>query len=142
MEEEKIVITKGFLDERLKAQNIKDNSTFKSIKSMEDPFIDRTIKKSIKKLESSDYLNRKIVGFEVTQDQLENLSIAIEELTIHTLLTSSDEKIAKGYKSEKLSDYSYTLGENAQGQVDIDYLIEDLKYHGPLSKSRTRISVI
>src|SRR5699024_6785314 len=109
---------------------------------MDDSLIKRAIKKSIKKLESSDYLNRKLVGFEVTPDQLDSLGIAIEELTISTLLTSSDEKIAKGYKSEKLSDYSYTLGDgNVGGYVDIDYLIEDLKFR-PDGDNSVRISTI
>src|SRR5699024_9912968 len=107
MEEGKVVITNVLLDEKANSKTVKDNSSFQSIKSMDDSLIKRAIKKSIKKLESSDYLNRKLVGFEVTPDQLDSLGIAIEELTISTLLTSSDEKIAKGYKSEKLSDYSY-----------------------------------
>jgi len=142
MEEGKVVITNVLLDEKANSKTVKDNSSFQSIKSMDDSLIKRAIKKSIKKLESSDYLNRKLVGFEVTPDQLDSLGIAIEELTISTLLTSSDEKIAKGYKSEKLSDYSYTLGDgNVGGYVDIDYLIEDLKFR-PDGDNSVRISTI
>lgn len=137
------VITVGILNNLVTAAIIKESTTFKGILELDEKIIERSIKKSIKKIESSDYLNQRIVGLEVTTDQLENLGIAIEELTISNLLTSSDESIVKGYKSEKLSDYSYTMRDGvANSHVDIDYLIEDLKKSHGTSKSLTRISVI
>lgn len=141
--EAKEVITVEVLEQLVTAAIVKENTTFSDIIDLDNKIIERSIKKSIKKIESSDYLGKRIVGLKVTTDQLDNLGIAIEELTISNLLTSSDESIVKGYKSEKLSDYSYTMRDgNIASHVDIDYLIEDLKDSHGDSKSLTRISVI
>lgn len=136
-----IVITGEDLKELVNAKKIKQSTTFESIKTLEDSFIERAIHKAIRKIESRAYIGRRLIDMKVEESQFLDLGVAIEDLTISMLLSSSDEKIAKGYKSEKLSDYSYTIGEHAGAyHVDIDYLIEDLKLASV--KSKVRISTI
>lgn len=135
------VITGEDLEELVNAEVIKNSTTFESIKNLDDSIIERAIHKAIRKIESKAYIGRRIIDMKVEASQLEDLGVAIEDLTISMLLASSDEKIVKGYKSEKLSDYSYTIGDHAGSyHVDIDYLIEDLKLASV--KSKVRISTI
>lgn len=135
------VITGEDLDELVNAEVIKSSTIFESIKALDDSIIERAIHKAIRKIESKAYIGRRIIDMKVEASQLEDLGVAIEDLTISMLLASSDEKIIKGYKSEKLSDYSYTIGDHAGSyHVDIDYLIEDLKLASV--KSKVRISTI
>lgn len=135
------VITGEDLDELVNAEVIKSSAIFESIKILDDSIIERAIHKAIRKIESKAYIGRRLIDMKVEASQLEDLGVAIEDLTISMLLASSDEKIVKGYKSEKLSDYSYTIGDHAGSyHVDIDYLIEDLKLASV--KSKVRISTI
>lgn len=135
------VITGEDLDELVNAEVIKSSTIFESIKALDDSIIERAIHKAIRKIESKAYIGRRIIDMKVEASQLEDLGVAIEDLTISMLLACSDEKIIKGYKSEKLSDYSYTIGDHAGSyHVDIDYLIEDLKLASV--KSKVRISTI
>lgn len=135
------VITGEDLDELVNAEVIKSSTIFESIKALDDSIIERAIHKAIRKIESKAYIGRRLIDMKVEASQLEDLGVAIEDLTISMLLASSDEKIVKGYKSEKLSDYSYTIGDHAGSyHVDIDYLIEDLKLASV--KSKVRISTI
>lgn len=134
-----IVITGDDLKELVNAKVIKDNTTFESIEALDDSIIERAIHKAIRKIESKTYIGRRLIDMKVEVSQFDDLGVAIEDLTISMLLASSDEKIVKGYKSEKLSDYSYTIGDHAGSyHVDIDYLIEDLKLASVKSKVRIR----
>lgn len=134
-----LVITGDDLKELVNAKVIKENTTFESIKALDDSIIERAIHKAIRKIESKAYIGRRLIDMKVEASQFDDLGVAIEDLTISMLLASSDEKIVKGYKSEKLSDYSYTIGDHAGSHhVDIDYLIEDLKLASVKSKVRIR----
>lgn len=136
-----VVITGDDLKDLVNAKVIQENTTFESIKALDDSIIERAIHRAIRKIESKAYIGRRLIDMKVEASQFEDLGVAIEDLTISMLLASTDEKIVKGYKSEKLSDYSYTIGDHAGSyHVDIDYLIEDLKLAA--AKARTRISVI
>ena len=138
-----IEITKDYLNALVRVQDIREYSNFKSVKNASDDAILANIRKSLVKIQSRSYIGRSLIGVEVTDDQVENLKIAVKELAVSMITRNADEKIAKGYKSEKLDDYSYTIQDGVGGDfgVDIDYLIDGLKLVDR-TKRKIRIGVI
>ncbi|RFA37038.1 hypothetical protein CAI16_02900 [Virgibacillus dokdonensis] len=89
-------------------EDVKNYSTFESVKNRPETQLKMDI------LEAVTYVNSKIEKplkeYENLPDELE---IALLKVAQFYALVNGDESIVKGYKSEKIGDYSYTLSDGS-----------------------------
>lgn len=89
-------------------EDVKNYSTFESVKNRPETQLKMDI------LEAVTYVNSKIEKplkeYEKLPDELE---IALLKVAQFYALVNGDESIVKGYKSEKIGDYSYTLSDGS-----------------------------
>ena len=86
-------------------------------------------------LEAETYVRKKIPKPLEEHDPLpETLRLALLKVAEFFALVNSDESIAKGIKSEKIGDYSYTLSDGSSASVpDVSDLLDEFIDKGALS---------
>ncbi|MDO7787131.1 protein YqbG [Desulforamulus aquiferis] len=90
------------------AQQVKDYSVFEAVKGRPDALLGYDILQA--ETEVFQEVGHKFDSVEYPTLPQE-VELALVKLTEYYALVNSDESIAKGYKSEKIGDYSYTLGD-------------------------------
>ncbi|WP_368653762.1 DUF3199 family protein [Ornithinibacillus sp. 4-3] len=101
-------------------KDLKDYTTFKSVKKRPDAQLEMDI------LEAKSYINSKI---EIPLDDYDELPTELKlawlKVAQFYALINGDESMAKGYKSERMGDYSYTLSDGSSMTMpDISSLID------------------
>lgn len=101
--------------------DLKSYSVFEDVIEREDDLLKMDI------LEAETYIESKIEKPIKEHDPLpEKLKLALLKVSQFFALINSDESMAKGYKSEKIGDYSYTLQDGSKMTMpDISDLISD-----------------
>jgi len=100
---------------------LKDYTEFEAVKN-------RSVEKlKLDILEAETYIDGFIDPKLSTYETLpEKLSLALLKVAQFFALVNGDESISKGYKSEKIGDYSYTLGDGSSMNVpDVSGLLAD-----------------
>ena len=102
-------------------EELKQYSVFEDVLERPDPLLKMDI------LEAETYINKKISRPLTELVPLpETLRLALLKVAQYFALVNSDESINKGYKSEKIGDYSYTLSDGSSVSVpDVTDLIAD-----------------
>lgn len=102
-------------------ENLKAYSTFEKVKERPDKLLKMDI------LEAETYVQKRIEKPLNEYDPLpEKLRLALLKVAQFFALVNSDEAIVKGYKSEKISDYSYTLPDGTAMSIpDVSDLLDD-----------------
>lgn len=100
---------------------LKEYTEFEAVKNRSDANLARDI------LEAETYIDGKIDPKLVTHVPIpEKLKLALLKVAQFVALVNSDESMAKGYKSEKIGDYSYTLGDGSSLRFpDVSGLLAD-----------------
>jgi Protein of unknown function (DUF3199) len=98
------------------------SGAFPVVMSRDDDLVEKDILEA--ELDIKKQLGRPLTELE---GALPEVQLAIQKLAQFYALINSDESIVKGYQSEKLGDYSYTLasGESIR-KPDISNLLDDL----------------
>lgn len=102
-------------------EELKQYSVFEDVLERPDPLLKMDI------LEAETYINKKISKpLKELVPLPETLKLALLKVAQYFALVNSDESINKGYKSEKIGDYSYTLSDGSSVSVpDVSDLIAD-----------------
>lgn len=102
-------------------EDLRGYTTFKSVKKRPDEQLKMDI------LEAESYIDSRIENPLHKYDDLpDKLKIAWLKVAQFYALINGDESIAKGYKSEKIGDYSYTLADgSSMSMPDISNLLEE-----------------
>lgn len=100
---------------------LKQYSVFEDVLERPEPLLKMDI------LEAETYINKKISKPLTELVPLPGtLQLALLKVAQYFALVNSDESINKGYKSEKIGDYSYTLSDGSSVSVpDVSDLIAD-----------------
>ncbi len=100
---------------------LKQYSVFEDVLERPEPLLKMDI------LEAETYINKKISKpLKELVPLPETLKLALLKVAQYFALVNSDESINKGYKSEKIGDYSYTLSDGSSVSVpDVSDLIAD-----------------
>ena len=104
-------------------EDVRAYTVFESVKNRSDELLESDIIEA----EAEVF---KIVGHEFTSEKYQPLpekaKIALIKMAQFFALINGDESIIKGYKSEKIGDYSYTLADgNAVSKPDVYNLLID-----------------
>ncbi|PCK20269.1 hypothetical protein CEY02_13905 [Bacillus pumilus] len=104
-------------------EEVRAYSVFESVKNRSDELLESDIIEA----EAEVF---KIVGHDFTSEKYQPLpekaKIALIKMAQFFALINGDESIIKGYKSEKIGDYSYTLADgNAVSKPDVYNLLID-----------------
>lgn len=112
-------------------EDLQNYSVFEDVLERKDKLLKMDI------LEAETYLNNKLEKPIKEHDPLpETLELALLKVAQFYSLVNSDESMAKGYKSEKIGDYSYTLSDGSQLTMpDISNLIKEYVKEGESSSS-------
>lgn len=114
--------------------DLKSYSDFGAVKERSDEKLEKDILEAEVEIES-------IVGHDFSDyDPLpEKAKLAILKMAQFYALINSDESIVKGYKSEKIGDYSYTLADgNSIRKPDVNNLLKNyIKDESPASGEGT-----
>ncbi|PIC72527.1 DUF3199 family protein [Sporosarcina sp. P17b] len=102
-------------------QDLKDYSAFEAVKERADNLLkfdileaEANVQKQVEK-PLADYVPLPA-----------EIRLAILKVSQYFALINSDESISKGYKSEKIGDYSYTIGDGSSLTLpDVSVLLED-----------------
>lgn len=102
-------------------QNLKDYSTFNSVQKRPDPQLEMDI------LEAETYVNSKIEKpINEFEELPPELKLALLKVAQFYALINGDESIVKGYKSEKIGDYSYALSDGSSlSMPDVSGLLDN-----------------
>ncbi|GAB2558230.1 protein YqbG [Gracilibacillus alcaliphilus] len=102
-------------------EDLRNYTTFESVKKRPDAQLEMDI------LEAEIYINNKIEKPLDEYDELPpELKLAWLKVAQFYALINGDESMAKGYKSERIGDYSYTLSDGSSLTMpDISSLLED-----------------
>jgi hypothetical protein len=104
--------------------DVKDYTDFESVQNRSDPKMEKDIMRA--ELDVFKYCGHRFDDETKYPTLPEEVKLALILLTEYYSLTSGDESMVKGYKSEKIGDYSYTLGDGtAVSKPDIDVLLAD-----------------
>ncbi len=100
---------------------LKAYSVFEDVINRADKLLEMDI------LEAETYIQKKIEFPLSEYDPLPSkLRLALLKVAQFFALTNSDESITKGYKSEKIGDYSYTLADGSTMSIpDVSDLLDD-----------------
>jgi len=100
---------------------LKSYSTFEAVQNRPDPQLKMDI------LEAVTYVNKKIEKPLSEYTELpDELELALLKVAQFYALVNGDESIVKGYKSEKIGDYSYTLSDGSSlSMPDVSSLLDD-----------------
>ncbi|WP_313429669.1 protein YqbG [Siminovitchia terrae] len=102
-------------------EELKSYSTFEAVRNRPEDQLKMDI------LEAEAYVQKKIA--KPLNEYLplpDKLKLALLKVGQFFALVNGDESIVKGYKSEKIGDYSYTLGDgSALSMPDVSSLLED-----------------
>lgn len=100
--------------------DLKAYSTFEAVQNRPDPQLKMDI------LEAETYVNSKIEKPLKEYDDLPTeLKLALLKVAQFYALINGDESIIKGYKSEKIGDYSYTLSDGSSlSMPDVSGLLD------------------
>ncbi|MED2944210.1 DUF3199 family protein [Bacillus swezeyi] len=98
-------------------------SVFEAVKSRLEDLLQHDILEAETEIQS-------IVGHDFSDEKYQPLpekaKLALLKIAQYFALINSDESIVKGYKSEKIGDYSYTLGDGQTIQKpDVENLLKD-----------------
>ncbi|KAA6482244.1 protein YqbG [Bacillus swezeyi] len=98
-------------------------SVFEAVKSRPENLLQHDILEAETEVQS-------IVGHNFSDEKYqplpEKVKLALLKMAQYFALINSDESIVKGYKSEKIGDYSYTLGDGQTIQKpDVENLLKD-----------------
>ncbi|MCY8341141.1 DUF3199 family protein [Bacillus licheniformis] len=98
-------------------------SVFEAVKSRPENLLQHDILEAETEIHS-------IVGHNFSDEKYqplpEKVKLALLKMAQYFALINSDESIVKGYKSEKIGDYSYTLGDGQTIQKpDVENLLKD-----------------
>lgn len=101
--------------------DLKAYSVFEDVIDRADDLLEMDI------LEAETYIQKKIELRLSEYDSLPSkLRLALLKVAQFFALTNSDESITKGYKSEKIGDYSYTLSDGSTMSIpDVSDLLDD-----------------
>lgn len=102
-------------------EDVKNYSVFEDVQDRKSDLLKMDI------LEAETYLDSKLEESIEEHDPLpKKLELALLKIAQFYALVNSDESMAKGYKSEKIGDYSYTLSDGSQLSIpDVSNLIKD-----------------
>lgn len=102
-------------------QELKDYSEFSTVKERDDKKLEFDI------LEAETYVDSKIEKPLIEYEELPiELKLALLKVAQFYALVNSDESIVKGYKSERIGDYSYTLTDGTSlSMPDVSNLLDD-----------------
>lgn len=100
---------------------LKAHSVFESVIERADNHLESDI------LEAETYVRKQISKPLEEYDPLPpTLRLALLKVAEFFALVNSDESIAKGYKSEKIGDYSYTMSDGSSASIpDVSDLLDD-----------------
>ncbi|MGE8207676.1 protein YqbG [Heyndrickxia sp. NPDC080065] len=103
--------------------DLKDYTDFETVKERDSKKLEKDILEAEVEVES-------IVGHDFSDEEYKPLpdkaKLAMLKMAQYFALINSDESIIKGYKSEKISDYSYTLADgNSLRKPDVYTLLKD-----------------
>ncbi|GAK11393.1 DUF3199 family protein [Geomicrobium sp. JCM 19039] len=119
----------------ISAEDVKHYSTFSSVKKRSDELIELDIVEAVVAVEA-------VLGKEVsTFDELPSkIRIALLKMAQFYALINGDESIVKGYQSEKISDYSYSLASGGTiRKPEIFGLLEGYIDEAPVVEGTTRL---
>ncbi len=102
-------------------EELKSYSTFEAVRNRPEDQLKMDI------LEAEAYVQKKIAKpLEDYEPFPDKLKLALLKVGQFFALVNGDESIVKGYKSEKIGDYSYTLGDgSALNMPDVSGLLDD-----------------
>lgn len=104
----------------LTPEDLKKYSSFKKVQTRSDDHLKTDILEAT--LEINYRIGKDIREMDPVPDEID---LALKKLAEYYALINQSESLAKGYKSEKLSDYSYTLAEDAaMRKPDISSLLD------------------
>lgn len=100
---------------------LKDYSTFEAVQNRPDAQLKMDI------LEAETYVNSKIEKPLIEYEELPiELKLALLKVAQFYALVNGDESIVKGYKSERIGDYSYTLTDGTSlSMPDVSNLLDN-----------------
>jgi len=101
--------------------DLKDYSTFEAVQNRPEPQLEMDI------LEAETYIDGKLENLVSKHAPLPpKLRLALLKVAQFFALANSDESMVKGYKSEKIGDYSYTLADGTSLTMpDVSGLLAD-----------------
>lgn len=102
-------------------QELKDYSEFSTVKERDDKKLEFDI------LEAEAYVNSRIKKPLIEYEELPiELKLALLKVAQFYALINGDESIVKGYKSERIGDYSYTLTDGTSlSMPDVSNLLDN-----------------
>lgn len=104
--------------------DVKTYTDFESVQNRDEKKMEKDIMRA--ELDVFKYCSHRFDDAEKYPSIPEEVKLALILLTEYYSLTSGDESLVKGYRSEKIGDYSYTLGDGtAVSKPDFDMLLAD-----------------